>query len=146
MEQIRRVVHGDRIEYLRESDGFRHREDGPAVIWADGRWSWWLNGRLHCQDGPAWYCDGSEIWFLNGLRHRIGGPAVQESNGTEIWYQSGLRHCESGPAVRTVSGACEWYLWGALIDFDEWAQRVEVSDHQKLLLMLRWSEHDRDQA
>lgn len=145
MDQIRRVVHGDRIEYLRVSDGFRHREDGPAVIWADGRVSWWLNGRLHRQDGPAMIDPNgtwSEVWFLNGLRHRAAGPAVLENNGTEIWYQTGLRHCETGPAVRTVSGACEWYLWGALIDFDEWAQRVGVSDHQKLLLMLRWSKHD----
>ena len=26
-------------------NGKRHREDGPAIEWADGDKSWWLNGK-----------------------------------------------------------------------------------------------------
>ena len=45
----------------------RHREDGPAVEWANGTKYWWLNGELHREDGPAIErVDGSKEWFLNG--------------------------------------------------------------------------------
>ena len=43
-----------------------HREDGPAVEFADGRKEWYLHGNLHREDGPAIeYADGSKFWFLN---------------------------------------------------------------------------------
>jgi NADPH-dependent ferric siderophore reductase len=35
-------VHPDRTEWF--LNGKLHREDGPAVEWADGSRSWWLNG------------------------------------------------------------------------------------------------------
>jgi hypothetical protein len=37
-------VYGDgtRFWYL---NGGLHREDGPAIEWASGRKSWWLNGK-----------------------------------------------------------------------------------------------------
>ena len=44
-----------------------HREDGPAVEWADGHKVWLLNGERHREDGPAIeYTDGDKEWFLNG--------------------------------------------------------------------------------
>lgn len=44
-----------------------HREDGPAVEWADGIKSWWLNGKRHREDGPAIeWADGIKSWYLNG--------------------------------------------------------------------------------
>ena len=33
---------GDKKWYL---NGKLHREDGPAIEWAGGRRSWWLNGK-----------------------------------------------------------------------------------------------------
>lgn len=33
--------------------GERHREDGPAVEYADGSKYWYQNGELHREDGPA---------------------------------------------------------------------------------------------
>ena len=42
--------HGN-IQY--KLNGKHHREDGPAVIFADGTPSWFLNGKLHRLDGPA---------------------------------------------------------------------------------------------
>ena len=44
-----------------------HREDGPAIERADGLKEWWLNGELHREDGPAIeWADGSKEWWLNG--------------------------------------------------------------------------------
>ena len=44
----------------------------------DGSKEWYLNGRLHREDGPAnEWPDGSKHWYLNGKRHREDGPAVE---------------------------------------------------------------------
>ena len=33
----------------------------------DGTKSWYLNGKLHREDGPAIECaDGNKFWYLNG--------------------------------------------------------------------------------
>ena len=47
-------------------NGKIHREDGPAIEWANGHKSWYLNGNCHREDGPAIECpDGTIYWFLN---------------------------------------------------------------------------------
>ena len=35
------------------------------------------------------YSDGSKAWYLNGKLHREDGPAVEYSNGTKHWYLNG---------------------------------------------------------
>mgnify|MGYP000185697326 CR=1 FL=1 len=48
-----------------------HREDGPAIEWAGGGKTWYINGKLHREDGPAYeYADGGKAWFIDGKRHR----------------------------------------------------------------------------
>ena len=49
-------------------NGRFHREDGPAVEYADGSKEWWLNGKRHREDGPALeFASGSKYWYLNGV-------------------------------------------------------------------------------
>jgi hypothetical protein len=51
---------------------------------------WYLNGKLHREDGPAVeYSDGNKFWWLNGKRHREDGPAMEWANGDEFWYLNG---------------------------------------------------------
>ena len=53
----------------------------------DGYEEWWLNGKLHREDGPAIEsAGGSKFWYLNGERHREDGPAVEYSNGSKFWW------------------------------------------------------------
>jgi len=67
--------------------GKRHREDGPAFEFADGSKSWWLHGKPHREDGPAFeWADGDKQWFLHGKRHREDGPAIEGAGGTKEWY------------------------------------------------------------
>ena len=48
---------------------------------------WYQNGELHREDGPAViYADGSEAWYQNNKLHRIGGTLA---NGYKEWYQNG---------------------------------------------------------
>jgi hypothetical protein len=44
-----------------------HREDGPAIEYADGDKAWFLNGKYHREDGPALeWATGYKEWHLNG--------------------------------------------------------------------------------
>ena len=38
------------------------------------------------------YANGTKRWFLNGKLHREDGPAVEWSNSTKEWYLNGKRH------------------------------------------------------
>ena len=57
---------GNQFWYL---NGKYHREDGPAVVYANGYQAWYLNGQLHREDGPAIvYANGDQFWYLNGIK------------------------------------------------------------------------------
>lgn len=58
--------------YLDPECSIHHRTDGPAMIWADGSESWWLDNKRHRTNGPALTFvqdDGSitKHWFINGF-------------------------------------------------------------------------------
>ena len=62
--EVKVYSNGDKHWHL---NGKCHREDGPAIEWADGSKHWHLNGELHREDGPAVeWADGSKYWYLNG--------------------------------------------------------------------------------
>jgi hypothetical protein len=90
-----------------------HREDGPAIEWADGSKSWFINGERHRIDGPAIeWADGSKLWFINGQLHRVDGPAMEWANGSKLWYIKSQPHRVDGPAVELTHGAKEWCING----------------------------------
>jgi hypothetical protein len=44
-----------------------HREDGPAIVWRDGRKDWRVNDKAHRTDGPAIeFANGGVSWWLDG--------------------------------------------------------------------------------
>ena len=91
---------GDRCWRL---DGNLHREDGPAIEYADGARWWYLNGNLHREDGPAIeYADGTRCWYLNGKRHREDGPAIEYAYGTRFWYLNGEQYTKMEFLKKTV--------------------------------------------
>ena len=82
---------GTRYWYLNDK---YHREDGPAIEWADGSNEWWLNGERHRENGPAFDVDGRKEWCLNGKLHREDGPAVEWADGTKEWWLNGIQYSE----------------------------------------------------
>jgi hypothetical protein len=73
--------------------------------------SWYLKGKLHREDGPAVeYADGSKCWYLKGKLHREDGPAVEYANGTKYWCLNDKLHREDGPAVECADGTKYWWL------------------------------------
>lgn len=75
--------------------GEYHRENGPAIEYADGSKAWYRHGRRHRIDGPAieWASGGKE-WYLNGQCHREDGPAVERTDGTQEWWLEDVRISE----------------------------------------------------
>jgi hypothetical protein len=72
-------------------------------VYANGTKSWYLNDKLHREDGPAVeYADGSKYWFLNGKLHREDGPAIEDANGSKEWYLNG-EECTEAEFLKKTS-------------------------------------------
>jgi len=69
-------------------NGKRHREDGPAIEFADGSKEWCLHGKWHREDGPAIeWADGTKVWYLNGEEvHPETLVDLQLSRGVFCYY------------------------------------------------------------
>jgi hypothetical protein len=79
----------------------------------NGSKHWYLNGKLHREDGPAIeYPKVGNLWYLNGKRHREDGPAVESYNGSKCWYLNDKLHREDGPAIECPNGGKGWFLNG----------------------------------
>ena len=58
------------------------------------------------------YDTGDKLWYLNGKLHREDGPAVERSNGHKEWFINGELHREDGPAIEYVDGTKKWWING----------------------------------
>jgi hypothetical protein len=74
-----------------------------------GNKCWYLDDKLHRQDGPAEeWANGTKLWYLHDKLHRQDGPAVEWANGTKHWYLDG-KYLGNGDAGF-------WDLWELLTD------------------------------
>ena len=72
------------------------------IIDENGTKYWYLNGKLHREDGPAIeYSSGRKFWYINGKLHRTDGPAVEYCNGDGFWYLNGKRLSKKDYIQRT---------------------------------------------
>jgi hypothetical protein len=121
---------GPAIEYANGSkfwyhDGKRHRTDGPAVDYANGNKNWYRNDKLHREDGPAVEnANGTKFWYHDGKRHRTDGPAIEWADGNKYWYVDGKRHRTDGPAIEWTDGTKYWYLDDVQLTEAQWRKRV----------------------
>jgi hypothetical protein len=82
----------------------RHREDGPAIEWANGDKHWYHNNKLHREDGPAIeLINGTKHWYHKGKLHREDGPAIERTNGDKEWHINGKELTEAEFNARTKS-------------------------------------------
>lgn len=65
--------------------------DQPVMhLYENGDRHWYLNGKLHREDGPAIEnANGSRLWFINGQLHRTTGPAIERASGDRAWWLNG---------------------------------------------------------
>jgi len=56
-------------------------------VWGNGNKSWYLNGKIHREDGPAIErANGNKFWWLNDKLHREDGPAMEWADGDKFWF------------------------------------------------------------
>jgi hypothetical protein len=112
------------IEYYKYDDGSQlwcmngkiHRDDGPALICANGEKRWYLNGGIHSDNGPAMICNnGDMFWYKNGRYHRDNGPSVIRIDGYKAYYLNDKKHRLDGPAIIHVDGSKEYWMSGVRI-------------------------------
>ena len=109
-------------------------------IWRD------LNGHFHRENGPAIeYVDGAKLWYINGQLHRVDGAAVEYTNGPAVefdglkeWYINGRLHRVDGPALEYADGAKFWFINGRQYSFEDWLNKLQISDEEKVMLCLKW--------
>ena len=94
---------GDIFWYL---DDKLHRDDGPAIEYGHGSYiikEWYRHGLNHREDGPAIeFSDGAKQWIQNDNFHRVDGPAIERADGSGEWYLNGILHRIGGPAVEII--------------------------------------------
>ena len=107
-------------------------------VYDNGTREWYLNGKLHREDGPAIeYTNGDKCWYLNGKCHRedinpetgLTCPAIEYADGDKRWYLNGNRHREDGPAIENANGTKYWYLNGNQYSEADW--KLEVAKLNK---------------
>jgi len=47
--------------------------------------------------------NGTKCWYLNGKLHREDGPAVEYANGTRLWYLNGERFTKAKAIAKVKS-------------------------------------------
>ena len=61
-----------------------------VTVLLNGTREWRLDRKLHREEGPAViYADGSQFWYINDKCHREDGPAVIRANGGQEWFING---------------------------------------------------------
>jgi hypothetical protein len=75
------------------------------------------------------YANGDKFWYLNDKLHREDGPAIEYANGDKCWYLNDKRHREDGPAVEYANGTKSWYLNGKCHREDEFNKAMKTKQH-----------------
>ena len=119
-----------------------HTEGYTQRIYKNGDKYWYLNDKLHREDGPAAeYPDGTKYWYLNDKLHREDGPAIEWSDGYKAWYLNGERHREDGPAIEFSDGTKEWWLNNIQVTEEVFYFIMKRKRRLSLKYWLKWTDY-----
>jgi hypothetical protein len=59
------------------------------VAFSDDTTAWYLDGRLHRDEGPAVEIGAFRSWYRHGRNHRDDGPAIEWPDGRQQWMVNG---------------------------------------------------------
>ena len=68
------------------------------------------------------YADGSRYWYLNGKLHRENGPAIEVEYDGRLhreWWLNDKRHREDGPSIEWAIGARAYHLNGVMLSEEQ---------------------------
>jgi hypothetical protein len=79
--------------------------------------------QLHRIDGPAVeYADGSKSWYVDDLLHRVDGPAIEWSNGSKSWWVDDELYSTEKDFNKLMKAIRQLPLALRLIDPREWVR------------------------
>jgi hypothetical protein len=87
----------ERINSLESGNDQRERIKTPTLFMGElyDYMEWWVDGELHREDGPAVvFANGERMWYKHGRLHREDGPAVEKRMGWDVkdrWYENGIK-------------------------------------------------------
>lgn len=91
------------LEFRHPITSLFHRENGPAIIWDDGK----------------------KEWYKDGMRHRDdGGAAIYGGGGDMEFYVDGRRHNSEGLAIIKNDGDGEYWLNDCYLDSDQYNNAI----------------------
>jgi hypothetical protein len=70
----------------------------------------WKNkdGELHRTNGPAIeYANGGRSWYINGKRHRLDGQAIDRADGRREWYVNDKYYSKDSLMVQLLKAKIE---------------------------------------
>jgi len=79
------------------------------------------------------YTNGAKYWYLNGKLHREDGPAIEHTSGNKHWFLNGKLHREDGPAVEWANGDKEWYLNGKKLSEAKFNKKLKKPCNNKVV-------------
>ena len=86
-----------------------HREDGPAIEYANGTKFWCRNDQYHREDGPAIeWADGEKHWYRNDQLHREDGPAIEYSNGKKEYWLLDIQYATKKDYLKRLKLKAFW--------------------------------------
>ena len=113
---------------------FKRKKKPICKTNSNGAKEWYLNGKLHREDGPAVENSyGYKKWLLNGEPHREDGPAIEYPDGAKEWFLNGKYHREDGPAYEGSNGTKEWWLNDKSFSKEEWFEQLTEEQQEKAL-------------
>jgi hypothetical protein len=78
---------------------------------------------------------GTKRWYLNGKLHREDGPAIEWPNGTKYWVLNGIWHREDGPAIEEPDGLKSWYLNNKKVTWQQVFRQAKTQEQQVRILI-----------
>ena len=92
-----------------------------------GNKKWYINGKLHREDGPAIeYVNGTKKWLMNNKLHRLDGPAIIWNDGSYLWY------------INSYNVTNKIHQWAKETDID----LDDLKEEDKALIKLIWSNYE----
>jgi hypothetical protein len=83
-------------------------------IFESGIKAWYVNGKLHREDGPALEGVIGNEWYVNGDLHREYGPAIEWFTGYKEWHINGQKMTEQEFHSRKQANSCD----GKIVEID----------------------------
>ena len=91
---------------------------------------------------------GNKRWYINGKLHREDGPAIELKSGTKKWLVNNKFHRLDGPAIEWNDGSCEWWINEHMVtkEITTWAKENDIdidnlTDVDKALIKIVWADY-----